>query len=146
MFGVWVSCLFYLNFAIFQVYLVLNYMKLVIHPSAGKKYLGGNSICPRQTPDWQKSIRNFMIQSTKSSTRQKENLNPENENENEEEGAGCSKEDRCGGICFKDGCCESLFSCHMLLRKRISSMHIVAAKTKPGILFSKEQGNIVSGK
>ncbi|XP_038077419.1 PCNA-associated factor-like [Patiria miniata] len=60
---------------------------------AGKKgkYGGGNPVCPRPTPEWQKEITNFMIRSPRSTTKQKENVNPDDE---ETTGAGCSKEDR----------------------------------------------------
>ncbi|XP_022097034.1 PCNA-associated factor-like [Acanthaster planci] len=62
---------------------------------AGKKgkYRGGNPVCPRPTPEWQKEITNFMIRSPRSATKQKENVDPEDGETSVE--AGCSsKEDR----------------------------------------------------
>jgi hypothetical protein len=38
------------------------------------KYAGGNSVCDRPTPDWQKSIGGFLLQSTKA--KGKENSTP----------------------------------------------------------------------
>ena len=44
-------------------------------PSSSKnKYAGGNSVCDRPTPDWQKSIGGFLLQSTKA--KGKENSTP----------------------------------------------------------------------
>ncbi|XP_033634349.1 PCNA-associated factor-like [Asterias rubens] len=61
---------------------------------AGKKskYAGGNSVCPRPTPEWQKEITNFLIKSPRSASKQKENEDPDNEEEDET--AGCSREER----------------------------------------------------
>ena len=47
-------------------------------PSSSKnKYAGGNSVCDRPTPDWQKGIGGFLLQSPKA--KGKENSTPSDE-------------------------------------------------------------------
>ncbi|XP_033116169.1 PCNA-associated factor-like [Anneissia japonica] len=54
--------------------------------AAGKnKYAGGNVVCDRPTPEWQKGIMNFLIQTSKPKKIDKENDNPE-----DDAGAGTS--------------------------------------------------------
>ncbi|XP_077988639.1 PCNA-associated factor-like [Glandiceps talaboti] len=51
--------------------------------SGGKaKYAGGNSVCPRPTPSWQKGINSFVIVSPSRKNKDKENEEPSE--------AGCS--------------------------------------------------------
>ncbi|XP_050528884.1 PCNA-associated factor-like [Daktulosphaira vitifoliae] len=37
-------------------------------PSKGKKYSGGNPVCPRETPAWQKEITCFFMSNNQNST------------------------------------------------------------------------------
>ncbi|XP_016116110.1 PCNA-associated factor [Sinocyclocheilus grahami] len=54
-------------------------------PAKGK-YAGGNPVCPRPTPTWQKGIGDFF--GGPSRKPEKENLHPESEEEEEEEAGG----------------------------------------------------------
>ena len=59
-----------------------NHLSLLCHTFSGKnKYAGGNAVCDRPTPDWQKDISSFFI---KPKNTEKENAEPEQtEKENE---------------------------------------------------------------
>jgi len=68
---------------------------------AGKvsKYAGGNVVCPRPTPEWQKGIGSFLTKTPKS-PKDKENADPEPEDEIEAGGssaaAGSATDEGCG--------------------------------------------------
>ncbi|XP_025087701.1 PCNA-associated factor-like isoform X2 [Pomacea canaliculata] len=59
---------------------------------SGKKYAGGNPVCPRPTPDWQKGIDSFFTKKPAD----KENEEPDEEAEEEAGPSGLSS-----------GCCAS---------------------------------------
>ncbi|XP_073798540.1 PCNA-associated factor [Danio rerio] len=60
---------------------------------AKSKYAGGNPVCPRPTPTWQKGIGDFF--GGPSRKPEKENLHPEGEEDEEEAGgSGVSKVQR----------------------------------------------------
>ncbi|PVD39306.1 hypothetical protein C0Q70_01935 [Pomacea canaliculata] len=64
----------------------------VIFVCEGKKYAGGNPVCPRPTPDWQKGIDSFFTKKPAD----KENEEPDEEAEEEAGPSGLSS-----------GCCAS---------------------------------------
>lgn len=61
------SCVFKVNF------ISLHYF--CITGKGGNKYAGGNPVCPRPTPDWQKGIGMFLSPS-KTKAADKENAEP----------------------------------------------------------------------
>ncbi|KAK7502429.1 hypothetical protein BaRGS_00006382 [Batillaria attramentaria] len=62
--------------------------KVVAARAPRKKYGGGNPVCPRPTPDWQKGIGSFLVKK------------PSNkENEEPEESVGCSSGSTGSGDC-----------------------------------------------
>ncbi|CAL1591948.1 unnamed protein product [Knipowitschia caucasica] len=64
-------------------------------PAKGK-YAGGNPVCPRPTPDWQKGIGDFFGGPPRKpeKEKEKENLKPSVEDEEEAGGSGVSKSSR----------------------------------------------------
>ncbi|KAK7891293.1 hypothetical protein WMY93_023256 [Mugilogobius chulae] len=59
---------------------------------AKNKYAGGNPVCPRPTPDWQKGIGDFFGGPPRKP--EKENMKPSVEDEEEAGGSGMSKASR----------------------------------------------------
>lgn len=68
-------------------------MLLCLLRSAKSKYAGGNPVCPRPTPPWQKGIGDFF--GGPSRKPEKENLHPASDDDEEEAGgSGLAKAPR----------------------------------------------------